>query len=230
MASAGPRDPDLDSAGAARDRVLLGWLGRLGAATLEQLRARFSLGRTVAYRRVAACIDAGLLDRVYLLYRQAAMLRVTSRGLRYAGLALPVARLSPELAAHWIACTWAAIRLADAEPAAMVVSERELRLCERIEGRALASAEVAQTAGGSERLHRPDLVLVGAGRVEAIEIELTPKAPQRLERILRAWCRTDCVDRVRYYADGQTHRAVERAIERVHGADRIELRPLGDVA
>jgi hypothetical protein len=53
--------------GPERDREIVEWVGRHGLATLEQLRVRFGLGRTVAYRRVAACIDAGLLEREAVL-------------------------------------------------------------------------------------------------------------------------------------------------------------------
>jgi hypothetical protein len=209
---------------AARDRVLLRWIGALGAVTLEQLRERFSLGRTVAYRRIASCVEGGLVERVRLLHGQPAFLRATSRGLRYAGLALPVARLSPELAGHWLACGWAAIRI-ERERGIHLISERELRFQERLEGRLLASAVLEEMADGSRRLHRPDFALVEDGRLIAVEIELTPKAPARLEQIVRSWCRARCVDLIRYYASaGATMRGLERAVQRVRGEERVELR------
>lgn len=212
---------------AARDREIVCWIGRLGAATLDQVRARFGLGRTVAYRRIAACIEAGLLDRVRLLHGQPALLRATSRGLRYAGLALPVARLSPELFAHWLTCAWVEIRLASEPRAPSVVTERELRFHERLERRPIASATLGENPGGSPRLHRPDLVIAIDESVVAVEVELTPKAPSRLEGIVRAWCRARCVEAVRYYAaPGATMRGLQRAVERVHADERVELRRL----
>lgn len=210
----------------ARDQELVRWVGRLGAATLEQLRERFGLGRTVAYRRTAACIEGGLIERVHLLHGRPAFLRATVRGLRYTGLPLPVAQLSPELANHWLACGWAALRLARAS-GSVIVTERELRLQERVEGRPLASATLDEHADGSLRLHRPDLVLVGEEGVIAIEVELTPKAPQRLDAIVKAWRGARCVDRVRYYAAaGTTMRGLERAVERRRAEGRVELLPL----
>jgi hypothetical protein len=214
---------------AVRDREIVRWIGRLGAATLDQVRARFGLGRTVAYRRVAACIDGGLLDRVRLLHGQPALLRATSRGLRYAGLALPVARLSPELFAHWLTCAWVEISLASEPRAPSVVTERELRFHERRERRPIASANLGENPGGSPRLHRPDLVLAIDEFLVAVEVELTPKAPSRLEGIVRAWCRARCIDAVRYYAaPGATMRGLERAVERVHADERVELRRLDE--
>ncbi len=215
-----------DGDAAVRDLEIVRWIGRLGAATLPQLRERFGIGRTVAYRRAAACIEAGLLERVRLLHGQPAFLRATVRGLRYAGLPLPVAQLSPELGNHWLACGWVAVRLPRPSDS-VLVSERELRLQERVEGRPLASATLQEHADGSLRLHRPDLVLVGEEGVIAIEVELTPKAPQRLDAIVKAWRGTRCVDRVRYYAaSGTTMRGLERAVERRRAEGRVELLPL----
>jgi hypothetical protein len=225
-----PRLGGLSSGGASvRDREIVRWIGRLGAATLDQVRARFGLGRTVAYRRVAACIEGGLLDRVRLLHGQPALLRATARGLRYAGLALPVARLSPELFAHWLTCAWVEIRLASESGATSVVTERELRFHERLEQRPIASATLRENPGGSSKLHRPDLVIAIDESLVAVEVELTPKAPSRLEGILRAWCRTRCVEAVRYYAaPGATMRGLQRAVERVHADERVELRRLDE--
>lgn len=232
LAVVDPRDQRLGlglGVASRRDREIVRWVGRLGAATVDQVRERFDLGRTVAYRRVAACIEGGLLDRVYLLHGEPALLRATPRGLRYADLALPVARLGPELAGHWLACGWAAVRLSAGEEAELL-SEREIRAAERLERRTLASASVGQRPDGSPQLHRPDLVLLGAGEVVAIEVELTPKAPVRLEGIVRAWGRARCVDLVRYYAaPGTTMRGLERAIERAHARERVELRPLEEI-
>lgn len=222
--------PSITLGGAAsRDRAIVHWLGRHGAATLAQVRERFALSRTVAYRRLAACVEAGLVERVQLLHGQPALLRATARGLRYAGLSLPVARLSPELVDHWVACAWAAIRV-PRRPDEALLSERELRFQERAEGRSIASATVGELPDGSPRLHRPDLVLVGARGVVAIEVELTPKTPRRLERIVRAWCRARPVESTRYYAPaGTVTRGLERAVERVRGEDRIEIRPLAEI-
>jgi hypothetical protein len=76
---------------------------------------------------------------------------------------------------------------------------------------------------GRPRLHRPDLaVLCEEGRVISFEVELTPKAPQRLEQLIRAWRRASWVAEVRYYcAPGKTRRAVERAIANTHSQERV---------
>jgi hypothetical protein len=76
-----------------------------------------------------------------------------------------------------------------------------------------------------ERLHRPDLVMWApreAGHLPvAIEVELTLKAPRRLERICRAWARCREVSGVLYLCPGPVCAAVERAIERAGARERV---------
>jgi hypothetical protein len=96
---------------AARDWQIVRWVARMGAVTLAHLRARFELGRTVAYRRVAACMAAGLVERVETLRGQPALIRATKRGFRFTGVHLRVAQVRPELVGHWIACGDVALAL-----------------------------------------------------------------------------------------------------------------------
>lgn len=211
----------------ARDWEIVRWVGRLGAVTLDQLRLRFTLGRTVAYRRVAACVEGELLERVVLLRGQPALIRATRRGLRLTGLPLGVAQAPPELVGHWIACGWVALSLELEFGAQALLSEREIRRAERWEGRAIASAKLGENPDGSDRLHLPDLAVAVAQRTLAVEVELTAKAPKRMETIVKAWRRARWVDGVRYYVPpGATRRGVERAVERMSATERVEVRAL----
>ena len=212
-----------------RDWEIVRWVGRMGAVTLDQLRVRFSLGRTVAYRRLAACVEGRLLERVDQLRGQPALIRATRRGLRLTGLPLGVAQVPPELVGHWIACGWVAIALEREFGPDHVRSEREIRVGERWNERAMASAKLGENPDGSDRLHRPDIAVLGESAVVAVEVELTPKAPKRLDAIIKAWRRARWVESVRYYVpeDG-TRSGVERAIERVRAAERIEVLAIED--
>jgi hypothetical protein len=100
-------------------------------------------------------------------------------------------------------------------------------------GRALASVELGCDPSGEPSRHRPDLVLWpvedGAAPV-AVEVELTVKASERLERICRAWARARCVAGVLYVASPNAERALARAIERVRGRERIVVLPLAALA
>jgi hypothetical protein len=138
--------------------------------------------RSMAYRRVAACVHRGLLERLDLVRAEPTLLRATLPGLRYAGLGLEPSIVSPGSINHWLACASTALALADEAGLNQVVSDRELRLFERIEGKPIASATMGEHPDGSPALHRPDLAIIVEKLPIAIEVELTPKAPQRLLR------------------------------------------------
>src|SRR5680860_946018 len=172
----------------------------------DRLAANWGSRCSAAYRRVAACVDRGLLERLALLRDEPSLIRASREGLRYAGLGgLPVGVISPGAVEHWLRCASTALTL-EAEFAGRVISERELVFAERLEGRPLASAKLGELPGGGPRLHRPDLVALCGSRAIAIEVELSPKAPRRLEAIMRAWRRADGVAEVRYYCAPGTPR------------------------
>jgi len=211
---------------AARDWEIVRWVGRIGVVTIEQLQARFHLGRTVAYRRVAACVDAGLLERIETLRGVSALIRASRRGLRYTGVRLPVAQASLELVGHWIACGQVAVALEREFDRHSLRSEREIRALEQGRATPFASALLGANPDASPRIHLADLAIV-AERVVAVEVELTPKAPRRLEEIIRGWRRARWVDSTRYYVpDGPTRAGLERAITRVHASERVEVHSL----
>jgi len=211
-----------------RDRELLVFLGRHGAASIEHVMRALGVGQTMAYRRVAACVDRGLVDRLALLRDEPTLLRATRQGLRYAGLGLPVAEVSPGGAPHQLRCVSVALALGERHGHERVLTERELRDLERREGKPFASAKVGELPSGHPRLHRPDLVLLGEERPTAIEVELTPKDHRRLEQILRAWRRASWVAEVRYLcAPGETRRAVERAIRKTRAEGRVLIEEVG---
>lgn len=196
--------------------------------------ARFGMGRTVAYRRLAVLCGAGLVARARLLHGQPGLLVATSTGLRAVGLSpLGVVRVSPASVAHWVASTQVALMLEASHGQGRVATVRELRLLESAAGRLIATARIGQT-----RVHRPDLVVwghAGVGRAGgvAVEVELSEKAPRRLEAILRAWRRasaTGVVSGVRYYCSDRAHRAVVRAVERTATAGQVSIARIDGIA
>jgi hypothetical protein len=184
--------------------------------------AAMEAGRTVTYDRVAACVEAGLLERLELVRSEPGLLRATRDGLRYAGLGLPIAVVSPGAVDHWLRCASTAQMVAKHYGHERVLTEREIVLAEQIEGRPIASAKVGKLPNGKPRLHRPDLAILAEAGTIAIEVELTPKSPRRLEGIIRAWRRAGWISEVHYpCAPGQTRRAVKRAVRRVGAGDKI---------
>jgi hypothetical protein len=222
--SSAARRDGLARSGRNRDRELVRFVGVHGAVAIGHVMSALGVGRTAAYRRVASCVEAGLIERLSVLRDEPTILRATRQGLRYVGLGLPLAVISPGLVDHWLRCASMALILSAEFGTENVLSERELMLSERIEERPLFSAKVGELPNGAPQLHRPDLAVVSGELPIAIEVELTPKAPKRLERLIRAWRRATWVAEVRYYCEpGPTRRAVERAIEKTHAQERVRV-------
>ena len=170
-------------------------------------------------------MEAGLLERLDLLRSEPGLLRATRDGLRYAGLGLPVAVVSPGAVDHWLRCTTTAQLVGNHYGHERVLTERELVLAEKIEGHPIASAEVGESLWAPPCIAPTSRSSTDEGTI-AIEVELTPKSPRRLQGLIRAWRRTiarHVVAEVHYHcAPGQTRRAVERAAAKVkaQGVDR----------
>ena len=216
-----------------RDRAIVEWIGRLGAAGAADVMVRFGMGRTATYRRLAALVDQGLLATERLLYGQPALYVATRDGLQWAQLArLEPCRVGVGSVRHFALCARLAVVLERTEPAYRVRSEREVRVAELEAGGAVASAELGRLPDGRPRLRRADLILMpgeqDGRRPVAIEVELAVKWARRLEAICRAWARCRLVDSVRYYASPAAARAVARAVERVQAHDVIEIRSLDE--
>lgn len=208
---------------ATRDEALVRFLGRHGIATVAQVMREFAIGRTAAYRLAAACRDRGLIERDDSLRREPSVLYATREGLRWTGLSYPVAKLSPSLIRHGLRCTSMAQELRR-EFAAGVHTERDLIWAERQAGRPIASAKLGTRPDGGPRLHRPDLAILTESGVIAVEVELSAKAPRRLEGIVRGWRRSPLVSEVRYYCEpGATRRAVERAVIATRSQERVRV-------
>ncbi len=216
-----PPEPPRD-----RDQELVRFVGRHGLVAIRHVMAELGVGRTAAYRRVGACVEAGLLERVDLLRTEPGLLRATREGLRYASLGLPLAKIGPGTVDHMLRCTSTAHRLGEHFGHDRVRSEREIVLAEQIAGKALASADLGERRGRI-RLHRPDLAVLTEEGTIAIEVELTPKAPRRLYALIRAWrwaIGQGPVSEVHYHcAPGQTRAAVERAVEKVRAEQFIAI-------
>jgi hypothetical protein len=217
-----------------RDKEIVAWIGRIGAADPVQVMARFGMGRTVTYRRLAALEAAGLTTCSRLLYQQSGLVVATRAGLRLVGLEdLGIVRVSAASVAHWQASTTIAVLLERRHGGGSVGGVREIRHAQRITGRPVASAPIG-TAG-----HLPDLAVWGPSGPghpggTAVEVELTVKAPVRLEQIVRGWRRAvgqGVVGHVLYVCSPEAQRAVDRAIAATHAHEQVRtvLMPAPDV-
>lgn len=207
-----------------RRAELLSWAARLGVVSAEALAAREGQPRADSARaRLAAAERAGLLQAWRLLSGAPPLYTLTRDGLRAAGRGeLKLSRVSPAGAAHAAACCRVAVLLESAFPDHRAAGEPEIcsafaHLCPPVPGR------------HGPRSHRPDLLLLPASfraaPATAVEVELTVKAPDRLESICRAWARQRAVD-VLYLAPEPVRRPLQRAVERAGASERIVIVPL----
>jgi hypothetical protein len=207
------------------------WTAGIGAVTAEALAE--NCGSTVrsARARLLAAERHALVRRRRPLAGRPALYTITRAGLAVSGMrGVEPCRVSAANAHHLIACAAIAAALERCYPDHRVLGERELRRDERECGTPLASARLGVGPDGSPLLHRPDLVLLESGpqpgRPVAVEVELTIKASGRLVEICRAWARCRCVAGVLYLAPPEVERAVARAIDRAHAAERVVVVPL----
>jgi hypothetical protein len=208
-----------------RDAEIVDWVGRLGAAGAEHVMARFGMGRSWAYVRLASLVADGLLEHRQLLHRQPGLYVATAEGLRWRGLQrLGVQRLSVGGFEHARQVATAAVAVHQGLQGWTLLSERELRVVESECGELVASARLGELPGGRPALHRPDLALISPERrVLAVEVELSVKAPRRLQAICRGYARARHVSHVYYLASRAAGRALSRAVAETRAHDRITV-------
>ncbi len=214
-----------------RDREIVGWLARIGAAGAGHVRLRLGLGHTQAYSRLAALSADGLIAHHMVLHARPGVYVATREGLRWLRLErLGVFRVSPALFEHAFEVAGVAALLETTLPAWRMLTERELRVLERDRGQPLASIRTTDSVRDRPLWHRPDLVLLGpTGRTVAVEVELSVKARRRLLAICRGYARARHVDRVFYLAAPSAERAVANAVRDTRAEARIVVLPLDAV-
>ena len=215
--------------------AVLQWTARMGAVTAEALACRQGTSVASARSRLVAAERHGLVSRRRPLAGYPALYTITRAGLRRSGLeGFAPCEVSASNALHMIICVGVAVALEFGYPDHYAMGERELRRAERERGGLLASARLRGVRPGVPPLHRPDLVLWSTNSVHArpvaVEVELTIKAPRRLEEICRAWARASHVAGVLYIAPPSVEPALERAIGSVRAAERIVVAPLAALA
>jgi hypothetical protein len=225
---------DKNSAPVRERLAILQWTARIGVVTADVLARIDDTPLASARSRLSFFARERLLERRQLLVGEPALYTITRAGMRQAALTGPEpCRVSAANASHLLACARAAATLQRRYPDHAVMGERELREAERRASKPLASATVGPCAGRPPHVHRPDLVLWPRAGFErapvAVEVELTVKAPRRLAEICRGWARSREIAGVLYIAPEPVQRALAKAIEQAHAADRIVVVPLESV-
>jgi hypothetical protein len=157
---------------------------------------------------------------------------ITATGLRAVGSALPAPKFRLSCHEHdiGVAWLWLAARAGAFGPLRGVLGERRMRSLDatvRDRGQPLAVRLGGVGAGGRERLHYPDLLLLTrTGRRVAVELELSAKGRQRRERILAGYAADARVDAVLYLVSRRsTGRAIQASARRlgIHELVHVQL-------
>lgn len=195
----------------ARDLDLVAWLDRLVGASVEQIRERFGLGRTQAYRRLQVLQDHGLVRRRHLSAILPPLYTVPSRSLRVA---------STEHA-HALTELVVAIETSGGEIATELELRRE-RNRQPASANRLSDRQLA-TVLGCRRI--PDAVeLLPSGGLRAYEVELSSKGRARRSTVLAAYA-TSHYEQVTWIApDSQLRVVINREVAERGLAEFMEVR------
>lgn len=207
----------------SRDVAILAWLARQRFATAAQVGERFSMSSDRAARRLGQLAGAGCLDRRQP-YAAPSVYLVSRTGLAVAGSELPPPELDLRTYRHDLGLTALALELELAGET--TVTEREMRHREATGTGSYAARFTPDPSGRSPRRHFPDLAVERHdGRLDAYELELTPKRTRRLSAILRAYRRSLHVASVVYYVDRRdVGQRLEELARTLHLEGRLSVR------
>ena len=196
-----------------RDREILAWLARMRFARVEQIARRFGMGRTAAYRRVAAMRGANLVKLTPPIFAGPGVSVVTKRGLWVAQSQLGLPHVDTRQFDHDLELVEIAT---DYElEGHTVITDREIRSMART---AHPSDERYRVRGGAA-LNRswvyPDLIVETEELRFAVELEIAAKSQRRLTDIIWGYLRSRELDHVVYLV---TDPVVGRRIEKISRA------------
>jgi len=169
-----------------RDVEILQFINLFGFCEMPHLDKRFGWAKPRNYQVVNRLVEAGLLRHERVFYGRHGIYRLTVKGAKFTGLP-PLARIPLANYTHDVTLIEVYLRLRLAYPDAVWVSERALM-------------QDKHADGVGKRGHLPDGVLVlPEGKQVAIEVELSMKGKERLEKILKGYGAAFGYEAVWYY-------------------------------
>lgn len=150
------------------------FLGCCGFCTMGQVKNKFRLSKTHAYRLLKRLRDVGLVKYRRVMYESPGVYFVSSKGAEYSDLS-PIDKVSAGKFEHQIMVNDVFIELSKMYPESIWISERQL-LRDKFQD------------GLGKRGHLSDGILVFENNKQiAVEVELNPKAQTRIEKIIRSY-------------------------------------------
>lgn len=186
-----------------RDAEVLRWINGFGFASVEQIRRFMGVCESGAYRRIRKLVEGGYLERDRILHGQAKIHRVTRKGTKISGDALPpLTDINFGTFRHDLVLVDLALTLEE-QTGGVFTPDRRIRHHEGL-------------IGVGQRGHVADGYLhIGEDEPIAIELELTVKSRGRIRAIVKKYSSNLSIKEVWYYTDRpDVTRAIEEAASR----------------
>lgn len=228
------------------DIHVLEFLAEHRVALGSQVQALLGCAASTASRRLSNLAEAGLLVREQVFAGHPAACWITGRGLALLESRLPTPHLDLKGYRHDVGLAWLWLAAQNGAFGRLdgVVSERAMRSADRrvkgldsdgpasggpFAGERYGIGVAAAGPRGGLALHYPDLLLETAtGHRVAIELELTAKAPRRLDRIMLGYAADARVDGVLYLCPTRAiGLRVQAAARRAGISERVQVQLLG---
>lgn len=202
----------------SRDRQLLGFVAEHRLVLGAHVQGLLGLTVAAAYARLRRLTAAGYLRHENVFHRQPGCYQVTRKGLGaigspYSPRPVNVGEYQHDVGLAWL---WLAARRGAFGEMREVIGERRMRSGDASPERTGEPFGVrlgGYGAGGRERLHYPDLLLVTPnGKRVAVELELSAKGRTRREKILSGYAADGRIDAVLYLVE-QGSKGLARSIQ-----------------
>lgn len=214
-----------------RDLELLGFVAAHRFVLAAHVHEWIGADRSVAYRRLGALVDAGLLRYERIFHAQSGIFQITNGGLAVIDSHLPRPTIDLRTYRHEIGVVWLwlAARAKAFGEVDSLLSEREMRSHDQrsdVDGTRFAATIDGYDRAGRPRVHHPDVLIIGPDRSQiALELELSMKGRQRLEQILLAYAIDQRIRQVVYLTDqAGVATAINQAVEQLNLRDRVVVR------
>ncbi len=185
-----------------RDRVVLECAAAHGFVAPGHVVELLEVDWREAEGALAGLARVGLLVRDRIVSERQDVWRITAAGLEEVSSALPLPGLEVSFArAVWGGWLWVNARRGRFGAVQGLLSEREMRAMDRVEGAGGPFAVEPHEFGGGFELHYPALMVLTARRRLALEVVSTAPDVQQLAAVLRAYAADHRVGGVVYFSD-----------------------------
>ena len=181
-----------------RDMEILEFINEFGFCEMPQIERRFGLKKPRSYKVVKRLVNAGLVIHEYVLRNKHGIYRLTREGAECTDL--PILKyISLGSYLHQLTVVNVYLELMQRFPDATWISERRLRREKFLEK-------------GFRRLgHVADGMLIFPdGKKIVIEVELTMKGKERLNKIIRGYAADFSINNVWYYCTPEIMKKVKK--------------------